>query len=175
MDPEHHHGRDRLPRHSDGPLSFTGSFTDAVVVMVAEVEQVLVLAAVPWECGLERRIDLRAMRAGLRGHLASVVAPWVVDDVLLVAVELVTNAYLHTRSPLRLRVSRTRCVVVVEVSDGDRRCPVLRPPSLTRLNGRGMQLVGGMSRAWGVRRDTQGGKTVWAELDEHPCHVHGLR
>ncbi|WNV87511.1 ATP-binding protein [Umezawaea sp. Da 62-37] len=175
MDHDHHHGHDRLSHLFDRTPLLTGSVTDAAVTLAAEAERVLASAAVPWECGLEQRIDLRAIRAGLRGHLAAVAAPWVVDDVLLVAGELVANAYLHTRSPRRIRVSRTRCLVVVEVGDGDPGCPVLRPPSLTRTGGRGMRIVSGLSRAWGVRHDTEGGKTVWAELDEHPWRVDGPR
>jgi hypothetical protein len=167
MDDDHHRSRD-LPSDlfGEAPL-LIGSVATAVRTMVAEAERVLVSAALPWECGLEGRVSLGAVRAGLRGHLASVVAPWVIEDVLLVAVELVSNAYVHTRSPHRLRVCRSRCAVVVEVSDGDPASPVLRPPSLTRVGGRGMQLVSGVSQAWGVRRHSHGGKTVWAELGEH--------
>jgi hypothetical protein len=58
-------------------------------------------------------------------------------------------------------------VVRVEVSDGDPAPPVLHLPSTTRLDGRGMLLVHGMSRAWGVLDSPDGGKTVWAELLEH--------
>lgn len=152
----------------DAPL-LTGLFREAVAMLHSEVDAALSLAAMPWECGLEHRIDVRVVRAVVRGHLsAAVVAAEVLDDVLLVVEELVTNAYRHTPSPRRLRISRSQCAVRVEVSDGESARPGLYPPSGTRVGGRGMALVRGLSRAWGVLPDVQGGKVVWAELAGHP-------
>jgi anti-sigma regulatory factor (Ser/Thr protein kinase) len=92
--------------------------------------------------------------------------------VLLICNELVTNAYEHARSPLRVTVRRldTPCRVRVEVVDGS---VEELTPVRSRLDGnrgRGLVLVSGLCNDWGV--DTHsGGKTVWAEID---CGEHGI-
>ncbi|GHF94020.1 MULTISPECIES: ATP-binding protein [Amycolatopsis] len=88
-------------------------------------------------------------------------------DVLLVATELVTNAYDHGEGPWQVRMSHTRvpCRVRIEVDDGSRDRPVVATPSLDRPGGRGMQIVEKLSDAWGVLEHPVG-KTVWAEV---PC------
>src|SRR5689334_18191428 len=59
-------------------------------------------------------------------------------DVLLVATELVTNAYDHGDGPLQVRMSHTPCPcrVRIEVDDSCPDHPVLAPPSPERLGGR---------------------------------------
>lgn len=162
-----HHRHDRPFGSADRSPMVTGSVAGAAAVLITQVERVLTLAVLPWECGLEHLGSLRALRAKVREHLVGV-SPEVLADVLVVTNELVTNAVRHTRSPRRLRVAREGCVVRVEVSDGDSALPVLHPPSTTRLGGRGILLVHEMSRAWGVLSDPDGdGKIVWAELAEH--------
>jgi anti-sigma regulatory factor (Ser/Thr protein kinase) len=50
-----------------------------------------------------------------------------VDDVLLVVSELVTNAVLHARPPLALTLACESGAVELAVSDGDPRLPAARP------------------------------------------------
>lgn len=160
----HYHRQDQLSDTT--PAVESGSVTEATTALFAQVEQALVLAGVPWECDLEHCVDLPAVRSAVREHLVEV-PPEVVEDVVVVVQELTGNAVLHTRSPRRLRVCRETGAVRVEVSDGDPAPPVLHPPSTTRPGGRGILLVHRISRAWGVLPE-EDGKTVWAELAEHP-------
>jgi len=148
----------------------TGSLTRAVARLVAEAQDVLALVVLPWECDLVSSPDLRAVREGVRRHLSDAVHPDSLADVLLVVGELVSNAYQHTTSPRRLRVVRDACVVRVEVTDGSPAAPAPHPPSTTRQGGRGLLLVHGLCRDWGVRpaADGEPGKTVWADLAAHP-------
>jgi anti-sigma regulatory factor (Ser/Thr protein kinase) len=103
-------------------------------------------------------------------------------DVLLVATELVTNAYDHGYGPRRLRMSQTSrpCRVRIEVADANPRRPVVLVPGEGAVGGgRGMLLVDKLAERWGVRDDQHtGGKTVWAEIgcagtDQLPCPTAG--
>jgi anti-sigma regulatory factor (Ser/Thr protein kinase) len=76
--------------------------------------------------------------------------------LLLVVDELVSNAYEHTDRPWRLRVTRERRGLLVEVSDADARIG-----RVAAGGGHGLRLVGQLSHGWGVRA-TAPGKTVWA-------------
>ncbi|WTW95225.1 ATP-binding protein [Streptomycetaceae bacterium NBC_01309] len=101
------------------------------------------------------------------------------DDILLVAVELVTNACLHGGGPVELRLVRLEGVVRVEVDDRSDRVPEPRSPfEGPRAGGHGLHIVRRLAREWGVSvhsapggRGGRGaraarGKTVWAELAE---------
>lgn len=98
-------------------------------------------------------------------------------DVLLVATELVTNAYDHGHGPRELRMSHapTPCRVRIEIDDANPRHPTVIPPNTRALGGRGMLLVEQLTERWGVHDDPRtGGKTVWAEVscagpDQQPC------
>jgi hypothetical protein len=159
----HQHGRGKPFDYFDEAPLFTGSIAEATATLHAEVDQALALAVLPWECDLHRRLHASAVRAGVRAHLAGVVAPEKLHDVLLVVRELVDNAYQHTDSPRRLWVGRRGCTVRIEVSDGAPGHPALISPS---PSDRGISLVHGVSDAWGVQPD-EDGKTVWAELTGH--------
>lgn len=87
-----------------------------------------------------------------------------VDDVLVVISELVENVTRHTRGGGELRLTRDDGVIRVEVRDGDAAQPRLLPPDDRRIGGRGLLVVAGMARRWGVRPE-EAGKTVWAEID----------
>jgi anti-sigma regulatory factor (Ser/Thr protein kinase) len=89
--------------------------------------------------------------------------PDAVDDVLVVISELVENVSRHTGGGGELRLAREHEVIVVEVHDGDAAEPRLLPPDDRRIGGRGLLVVAGMARRWGVRPDGTG-KTVWAEM-----------
>lgn len=89
------------------------------------------------------------------------------DDIVLVAVELVTNACLHGGGPVELRVFRSEGVVRVEVEDRTEERPVPRNPfDGLRTGGHGLLIVRRLSREWGTLVQPGRGKTVWAELAE---------
>ena len=86
-----------------------------------------------------------------------------VDNVVLVASELVGNAVLHGRSPIRLRLALLVAALRVEVYDEDARLPAPSVPNPEALGGRGLQIVAALARSWGAE-PTPGGKRVWCEL-----------
>jgi PAS domain S-box-containing protein len=88
----------------------------------------------------------------------------VVDQLTLVGTELVTNAVLHARTALTLAIELFPDRVRVSVTDRSPVPAVARQSYPDALTGRGLALVGAVSRRWGV--DPVGtGKRVWAELD----------
>jgi anti-sigma regulatory factor (Ser/Thr protein kinase) len=89
------------------------------------------------------------------GHLA--------DDAALLVSELVTNAVIHARSDVALRLWRTGSGIRVEIADRDPKPVVRRPADPEALGGRGLYLVDTLARDWGVR-PAKPGKAVWFEL-----------
>jgi serine phosphatase RsbU (regulator of sigma subunit)/anti-sigma regulatory factor (Ser/Thr protein kinase)/uncharacterized protein YigA (DUF484 family) len=87
-----------------------------------------------------------------------------VDDAALVVTELLTNAVLHGRPPVTLRVRHLDDRVRVEVEDVGRQMPVAVRHSTEAMTGRGLPLVAALSANWGVEPADTGGKSVWAEL-----------
>ncbi|MFJ5927500.1 SpoIIE family protein phosphatase [Kitasatospora sp. NPDC092948] len=90
-----------------------------------------------------------------------------VEPVVLLTGELLTNALMHAGSPLQLRLFRGT-LLTVEVSDADSREPRLRPSGPHDEGGRGMQLINELAHRWGSRA-TRDGKVVWFEM-ELPAH-----
>ncbi|MET9550459.1 SpoIIE family protein phosphatase [Streptomyces sp. NPDC006627] len=84
------------------------------------------------------------------------------DTAELLVSELVTNALRYGEGEIRLRLLLDR-TLVCEVWDGGFVQPRRRRARDTDEGGRGLQLVGLLSAAWGSRR-TPRGKTVWFEL-----------
>ncbi len=87
----------------------------------------------------------------------------VLPDVQLVVSELTTNAVLHGRPPIRLRILTRERVVRVEISDGAAAVPVRSPVAVDGMTGRGLALVAAAARQWGVKT-TEQGKISWAEV-----------
>jgi len=84
--------------------------------------------------------------------------------LLLVLTELVTNVHDHTPGPHRVRLRRTRtpCIVRVEVDDASSDMPTVGSSRLGTHRGRGLVLVRELSESWGVERLAESGKTLWA-------------
>ncbi|MEA2685820.1 MAG: hypothetical protein QOE93_1015, partial [Actinomycetota bacterium] len=93
-----------------------------------------------------------------------------VDDAVLVATELATNALLHAGGVAFVRVVSVPGGVRIEVHDRTRVPPVLALSSDEAMTGRGLRLVGAVSRRWEAQATAEG-KMVWAELPRAPGSV----
>jgi serine/threonine-protein kinase RsbW len=89
------------------------------------------------------------------------------EDMTLLASELVTNAYRHAGlsegDPIELRVSLKGSIVRIEVADpGNQARPHIRESAVE--GGWGLRIVQELSARWGTDSDTKG-TTVWLELE----------
>jgi anti-sigma regulatory factor (Ser/Thr protein kinase) len=104
--------------------------------------------------------------ADARKRVAGQLALWGLDDLAFVAElvvsELVTNAIRHAESPIQLRLIRDG-MLICEVSDGSSTAPHMRKARALDEGGRGLLLVAQLTERWGTRQ-TESGKTIWAEL-----------
>ena len=95
--------------------------------------------------------------------LGGAVEQTVVEAAELVATELLTNALLHGRPPVRLTVRCGDGTARIEVHDASSALPVRPRETEDATTGRGLALVQALARRWGtVPADV--GKLVWAEL-----------
>jgi anti-anti-sigma regulatory factor/anti-sigma regulatory factor (Ser/Thr protein kinase) len=88
----------------------------------------------------------------------------VIDRAELLADELVTNAVVHGRTSLRLRLELRGDLLHIGVHDASPRLLRLVPDDPESEAGRGLRLVEQLSTAWGVHRGRDGGKVVWCTL-----------
>jgi anti-sigma regulatory factor (Ser/Thr protein kinase) len=109
--------------------------------------------------------------ATARDHARQALAAWgmqrLVDDVVLLVSELVTNAIVHAAAPVELRLHRYGQTVRVEVVDHGATWTVRRPAPQRELaeGGRGLELVELLAARWGVDPlPGMDGKVVWATL-----------
>ncbi|MFE6038335.1 SpoIIE family protein phosphatase [Streptomyces sp. NPDC056452] len=134
---------------------------DDIALLMARIQGLPVDAVGDWRLPRELRSVGRA-RELARAQLSS----WDLDDLVdtteLLVSELVTNALRYGEGEIRLRLLRDR-TLVCEVWDAGLVQPRRRRARDTDEGGRGLQLVGLLSAAWGSRR-TPRGKTVWFEL-----------
>ncbi|WP_455354919.1 ATP-binding protein [Streptomyces sp. SYSU K217416] len=99
----------------------------------------------------------------------------VVDDVLLLVSEVITNACLHTAGPTELVLNCTDERLRIEVADTSPEHPRPRPPgSAAQPGGHGLLVVERLARRWGsaARED---GKTVWLEVTSPVRAARGRR
>lgn len=91
---------------------------------------------------------------------------WGLDDLIevveLVVSELVTNAVLHGKAPVTLRLALND-VLRLEVHDASLCPPTPRRAGPEGPRGRGLELVGLLADQWGWQPAGHG-KLVWAEL-----------
>ncbi|MFF1836244.1 SpoIIE family protein phosphatase [Streptomyces sp. NPDC058231] len=134
---------------------------DDIALLMARIQGLPAEAVGDWRLPREPRSVGRA-RELARGQLVA----WELDDLVdtteLLVSELVTNALRYGEGDIRLRLLRDR-TLVCEVWDAGLVQPRRRRARDTDEGGRGLQLVGLLSAAWGSRR-TPRGKTVWFEL-----------
>jgi two-component sensor histidine kinase len=86
------------------------------------------------------------------------------DRIGLVTSELVTNAVVHARTDLEVRIQISGLEVYLEVADGTSAL-VARQRSIEETGGRGLVLVAALTDAWGVADVDRGrGKRVWVRV-----------
>ncbi|MGZ4436527.1 MAG: response regulator [Nocardioides sp.] len=106
--------------------------------------------------------------ATARKFVTQTVVDWdlapLLDDALLVASELATNAVTHADSPCRIRLSLKESSLRIDVIDMGAGTPEPQPESFTEEHGRGLLLVDALATAWGLETVPGEGKVVWAEL-----------
>lgn len=116
-----------------------------------------------------------------RHYVASTLASWgvsspdpastVLDDVLVVATELLGNAVHACRSPISLLVETHRDHIHVGVRD-DSPLPALpRARDSAAEGGRGLAIVAALSDHWGQTPSDDGTKWVWADVPVAPGSV----
>ncbi|WP_432498083.1 ATP-binding protein [Kineococcus auxinigenes] len=98
----------------------------------------------------------------------------VVDTLLLLTAEVVTNAVIHGRSDVVLRVGRHGSRVRVGVGDENTRLPLRRESDPDALDGRGMALLEALADSHGVEVQPLG-KVVWFEVATHLAPVRTAR
>ena len=107
-------------------------------------------------------------RGFIREHLPPVPED-MVDTVLLLTSELVTNAVIHARTAIEVGITVTSGSVLVTVHDEDLGRPSASHPG--RDGGRGLGLVRAMSDDTDTERHPGDGKTVWFRLNRQEADV----
>jgi anti-sigma regulatory factor (Ser/Thr protein kinase) len=108
--------------------------------------------------------------AAARDFVRTTLADWgieaPIDDVVLMASELFTNAVLHGAGGVDVTVALQDGDLRVEViDDGSDHLPVrAQLPSPGAIGGHGLAIVDTLARAWGNGRDHLGRTRVWLEV-----------
>ncbi|GEJ98051.1 SpoIIE family protein phosphatase [Streptomyces sp. 1-11] len=134
---------------------------DDIALLMARVQGLPAESVGDWTLPREPRSVGRAREYARQQLVAWDLEP-LVDTTELLVSELVTNALRYGEGEIRLRLLLDR-TLVCEVWDSGLVQPRRRRARDTDEGGRGLQLVGLLSAAWGSRR-TPRGKTVWFEL-----------
>jgi anti-sigma regulatory factor (Ser/Thr protein kinase) len=88
-----------------------------------------------------------------------------VEDLRLVTSELASNAVLHARTAFSVVLAGDDVSVLLTVRDASALRPTPLPAWAAGTRGRGLAIVGQLSRQWGTTPDADGGKSVWARFE----------
>ena len=144
---------------------------DDVALLIARTHALPQEHVASWDVPVEP-----AAVGALRAQALQRLAEWHMDDLAftteLVVSELVTNAILYGRPPIRLRLilhqsPRRRpdapaSTLICEVYDAGETAPHIRRAHVLDEGGRGLMMVAAVSQRWGSR-SVPGGKTIWCE------------
>jgi anti-sigma regulatory factor (Ser/Thr protein kinase) len=120
------------------------------------VQQFAAISPEPGEVARVRRLLTDTLHTWHTGIAA--------DIAVLLASELVTNAILHGKPPLGLRVTLRGRTLRVEVTDRQWARVMASPVPPDATSGRGLVLVEALATRWGCEEAGRQ-KTVWFELD----------
>lgn len=87
-----------------------------------------------------------------------------VELVVLLADEVVTNAVVHGQGPIDIAVDADEKRVKVMVCDRSEDRPLFRQAARYAEDGRGLSIVEAIASRWGVS-SMEVGKSVWFEID----------
>lgn len=105
-----------------------------------------------------------AARRFLRHELEQLAVPEPPKEAtVLLTNELISNAVLHARTDMELRLLTSEDHLRVEVHDGNTRQPDPATAPDDATSGRGLLMVEALADRWGVE-GTHSGKFVWFEL-----------
>ena len=122
-----------------------------------------------FDCAISQLAELRTVRRGLRTWLPGIYSDAdagasILEHVLLVADELISNGLRHGEAPVHVHAVQTAEGLLLDISDGD---PHHGPePAVDRdpaLGGMGLHIVAHLTidRGWTV---ADGRKHVWARM-----------
>lgn len=125
----------------------------------------------PRSVSIDARLDVapdpmavREARAFIRSTLTQALDDHSLDTVVLLSSELITNAVLHAKTAIQVRVVRRRDVVRIEVADESSALPERRMFDFSSASGRGLAIVEAAAARWGVERAPGTAKKVWFEV-----------
>jgi hypothetical protein len=144
----------------------TPSALSAVVATPIPVIEWLELAPHPTAPRASRDFVTRTLQGWGLDHLT--------PSAALVISELVTNSTVYAGSKIVLSVAWSPGAVRLTVRDESPDLPRPRKARLD-LHGRGLTIVAGFSRDFGVLPTAQGGKVVWAVLDAPAAPVQAVQ
>ncbi|GGN32387.1 ATP-binding SpoIIE family protein phosphatase [Streptomyces fuscichromogenes] len=134
---------------------------DDIALLVARTRALHADRVATWELPF----DLAAV-AQARRLATEQLTVWQLEEAAfiteLVVSEMVTNAFRYGRPPVRLRLIHDDHTLTCEVFDSSNTAPHMRRAHTYDEGGRGLLLVGQLTRRWGTRHAGTG-KTVWAE------------
>ena len=157
---------DGVPEEIAGAMLPDGP-DDDVAILVARVDPPAV------DKSLSRRLDPTESAVADARHVVTAyleergMPAGLVADAALATSELVTNAVLHGRPPVDLRLRIEGSDAVIEVRDQATYQPRKLRPDEDDEHGRGLQIVAALSARWGTRA-TEHGKAVWCVLSARP-------
>ncbi|WP_166483931.1 ATP-binding protein [Streptomyces rhizosphaericus] len=117
--------------------------------------------------------QLVGLRRAVRDELAAWGMKTLIEEVQLITTELASNVIKHVGRGAAAALVLDVCAdqLRVEVHDGSHEEPRSLHPSSEEESGRGLQLLAGLSAAWGMTR-TAVGKVVWCALPLIPDESH---
>jgi anti-sigma regulatory factor (Ser/Thr protein kinase) len=116
-------------------------------------------------------VAVTAARELAKAALGAWRMPDLVDDVILVTSELVTNGIRAGHMLAFLIVAERPGEVVLYVWDDGPGTPLRQESDVDALNGRGLTIIQALSSEWGWFPVPGGGKIVYASLGSKPIKV----
>ncbi|MHB1569686.1 MAG: SpoIIE family protein phosphatase, partial [Solirubrobacteraceae bacterium] len=153
---------DEVPGQLVGRLAPDGT-EDDVAILVARIRADVAQEAASLEVPAQPSAIAEARR-----FTTSQLRDWslpdaLIEDAALITTELLTNAIVHGREPIRLRLRKTPRDLAIEVDDATSAMPRRLRAKPEDLHGRGLDIVARLSSRWAARASVHG-KTVWSTL-----------